>query len=389
MARIGFLFNHDQIHQVAHSLPIALELASRGKHEIVIATSDKRLEQRVRELAHGLDGQIDHVQLGVTSGLSGSIARITENLIPARKILLYRDNLDFFRSLDALVVSEKTSLLLKTRYGLTDLPLIHTRHGAGDRAIGFSKESALFDMVLVSGPKIARRLVADAGVDPTHIRETGYPKFDLFARNRIDNPFPDPTLPIVLYSPHPSPNLSSYYKAGPAILSAFARCNRYNLIFAPHVMLFERKWTVTISPPAIRKPPPVPREALDCPHILVDPGSPASTDMSYTNLADVYIGDVSSQIYEFLLHPRPVLHVDAHATAWQDDEAYGHWRAGPVVTPQDDIVSAVDSAISVHSSFLPTQQAMLKDTFSVTKEPSASRAASAISEYCEARANSS
>ena len=25
--RIGFLFNHDQVHQVAHSLPIALALA--------------------------------------------------------------------------------------------------------------------------------------------------------------------------------------------------------------------------------------------------------------------------------------------------------------------------------------------------------------------------
>jgi hypothetical protein len=28
--RIGFLFNHDQVHQVAHSLPIALALARSG-----------------------------------------------------------------------------------------------------------------------------------------------------------------------------------------------------------------------------------------------------------------------------------------------------------------------------------------------------------------------
>ena len=28
--RIGFLFNHDQLHQVAHSLPIALRLAEMG-----------------------------------------------------------------------------------------------------------------------------------------------------------------------------------------------------------------------------------------------------------------------------------------------------------------------------------------------------------------------
>lgn len=54
---------------------------------------------------------------------------------PVRKIDMYRDNLDLFRSLDALVVTEKTSLIIKTGYGL-DLPIVHTRHGAGDRAIG-------------------------------------------------------------------------------------------------------------------------------------------------------------------------------------------------------------------------------------------------------------
>lgn len=35
--RIGFLFNHDQIHQIAHSLPIALALAALGgPFEVVI-----------------------------------------------------------------------------------------------------------------------------------------------------------------------------------------------------------------------------------------------------------------------------------------------------------------------------------------------------------------
>src|SRR3546814_12960419 len=85
--------------------------------------------------------------------------------------MLYRDNLDFFRTLDMLVVAEKTSLLLKSRYGLSNLFMVHTRHGAGDRAIGFDKASAGFDHILCSGEKIRRRLIVDAGVDPDRSEE--------------------------------------------------------------------------------------------------------------------------------------------------------------------------------------------------------------------------
>ena len=74
-------------------------------------------------------------------------------MVSARKLLIYRDNLEFFRSFDLLVVTEKTSLLLKSRYHLEQLKMVHTRHGAGDRAIGFNKASAKFDHVLVAGPR--------------------------------------------------------------------------------------------------------------------------------------------------------------------------------------------------------------------------------------------
>src|SRR5690606_31225183 len=235
MARICFLFNHDQLHQLAHSLPIALELAASGQHEVVLATGSERLEQRVRELAGTALERMSLVRLDLRDGISRFAAGVLERVVPARKILLYRDNLDFFRGFDALVVSEKTSLLLKTRYGLDGLKIIHTRHGAGDRAIGFGRQSAHFDLVLVSGPKIARRLIAEAGVAPERIAIVGYSKFDLYADRRAVSPFPDPTKPVVLYNPHPSPRLSSWYRMGASVLEAFYRSGRYNLVFAPHV----------------------------------------------------------------------------------------------------------------------------------------------------------
>jgi hypothetical protein len=35
--------------------------------------------------------------------------------------------------------------------------------------------------------------------------------------------------------------------------------------------------------------------------VLVDTGSPQMIDMSHVAVADLYLGDVSSQVYEFLL----------------------------------------------------------------------------------------
>jgi hypothetical protein len=49
--RVGFLFNHDQIHQVAHSLPIAkaLAVAHPGTH-VVLALSNARIATEVERL---------------------------------------------------------------------------------------------------------------------------------------------------------------------------------------------------------------------------------------------------------------------------------------------------------------------------------------------------
>ncbi|NCP12973.1 MAG: hypothetical protein GW858_02280 [Sphingomonadales bacterium] len=386
MKRICFLFNHDQTHQLAHSLPIALALAARGRHCIVLAyVKDAIRDEIVRQAEPELLARVELVKLGLKRSGSQALAGALERLVPATKLLIYRDNLDFFASFDAVVVSEKTTLLLKSRYGLGNLKLIHTRHGAGDRAIGFNKESAGFDLVLVSGPKIRNRLIADAGLSPEQIALVGYPKFDLCAENRFADTFPAPQRPVVIYNPHPSPKLSSWFKHGAAVIEAFRTQDRYNLIFAPHVMLFERKWVVTVDPPSLaRVTPPGPETCAD-PRIHVDTGSAASSDMSYTNRADIYLGDVSSQVYEFLRKPRPCLFLNSHGTAWQDDPNYLHWRAGSVLDGTDGLLDAIDAAVASHPGYAPTQAALIDATFSLSDRPSAERAADAITAFLEGK----
>jgi hypothetical protein len=377
--KIGFLFNHDQIHQVAHSLPIALALARQSPStDIVIATSNGRLTEEVRRLCAARNVVLPIVELGLRKPMTRFAARHLESMLPATKLGIYRDNLDFFASLDALVVAEKTSLLLKTRYGLDGLRLIHTRHGAGDRAIGFDKASAAFDHVLVSGPKVRERLIAEAGVAADRLTTVGYPKFDLLADAPVRLPFQANGKPTVLYNPHPSPHLSSWFRHGRAVLEHFLRDDRYNLIFAPHVMLFQRRFVLTIDRLRVDRPGAIDPRVLAAPNIHVDLGSRACTDMSYTSAADIYLGDVSSQVYEFLHRSRPCLFLDSHAVDWIDNASYAHWQAGDVIADPSALGAALDRAQERHASYRPVQQRLFARSFDLTDEPSADRAARAV-----------
>lgn len=378
--RIGFLLTHDQPHQVAHSLPIALAMAQRDPTiEICVATNNPQVEAVVRETAGPMLGKrIEHVHLSLKRPITRALGPLLNRMLPFEKLAIYGDNLDFFRSLDALVVTEKTSLLLKTHYHLDHLKIIHTRHGAGDRAIGFNRESALFDHVLVSGNKIRERLISEAGVAPERISIVGYPKFDSVAAAIPRLPMQANGRLTVLYNPHPSPHLSSWYRLGPDVLRYFCESDRYNLIFAPHVMLFQRRFVVTIDKLRIDRPGRVEDAVRACPNIHVDLGSAACTDMTYTQLADIYLGDVSSQVYEFLLRPRPCVFINAQRINYRDDPNYAHWNAGPVISRVEDLDEALHHAVGEHHLYRETQRAMFDHTFNLTDELSAVRAARVI-----------
>lgn len=379
--RIGFLFNHDQVHQVAHSLPIALALVRCDvPAEIVVATTNKRLTAEVIRLGGGEMGRsITLVELGLRTAGTRMVAHTLENLAPATKLLIYRDNLDFFRSLDVLVVAEKTSLVLKTRYGLDHLRIVHTRHGAGDRAIGFDKASALFDHVLVSGRKIRDRLIDETGIEPERISIVGYPKFDLVDRSAALHPLCDDGRPIVLYNPHVSPHLSSWYRWGRQVLDWFVAHDDYHLIFAPHVMLFERPFVLTVDRLRIDRPGRIDERYLRAPNIHIDLGSRASTTMAYTNRADIYLGDVSSQVYEFLLRPRPCVFLNSQGCDPRGDPNYLHWQAGAVVDDIDRLGEGLSDARARHADLYgPIQRRMFDYSFDLNHEPSSVRAARAV-----------
>lgn len=391
LMRIGFLFNHDQIHQIAHSLPIALALAKSGiDAEILIATTSVNVATEIiRLLGPKRPAGILLIGLGLRSGASRLAAGALGRFIPAAKLLVYRENLDFFRSLDALIVTERTSLILKTRYGLKRPLMILSDHGAGDRAIGFGASAAQFDHILAAGPKIVERLVNEAGVKPERMTITGYPKFDFAPVKPRVLPFTGNGRPTILYNPHVSPHLSSWYKQGRAVLDFFVGNPDYNLIFAPHIMLFQRRVVMTIDRLSLGFPGLLHPKYAAANNIHIDLGSPALTDMSYTNMADIYVGDVSSQIYEFLKTPRPCMFLNTHGIRHEGDPNYAHWQSGPVIHSVAELGVGLAATVSDHPAhYKAIQQRLFANTFDLDQMPSSMRAAAAIVRLLEGKGRS-
>ena len=93
---------------------------------------------------------------------------------------------------------------------------------------------------MCSGPKLYRRTVENGLAKPENCAVVGYPKFDIVEAlppNDI-SPFPQ-ARPVVLYNPHFKARISSWPTQGLKVLEAFAADSRYNLIFAPHIRLFD------------------------------------------------------------------------------------------------------------------------------------------------------
>lgn len=389
--RIGFLFNHAAAHQVAHSLPIAAALARKHSHvDVQLLVAGGEAEREVLRLWQEFGLSVDHARitrLRPPSGVAAWATRLSGNAVPADRLSILARNLNHFCALDALVVPEKTSTLLKTRFGLEDLGLIHTRHGAGDRAIGFDAASARFDLVLLSGEKIRDRLAQAGLLKMGGHAIVGYPKFDAVQPSEKVRLF-DNNRPTVVYNPHPSPALSSWYSMGPDILRWFARQDRFNLVFAPHVMLFAKRWTISLSPLGVRGVPPVPDDVRGQDHVLIDQGSTRSVDMTYTNAADIYIGDASSQIYEFLREPRPAIFLNPLGLPWEDNVDFAHWQAGNVVDSLPMLAAALEQALVQPDSHAETQRRLFAYSFDLGPTPSSERAADAIVLWLDKRESS-
>lgn len=388
--RVVFLFNHDAAHQVAHLAGIAAAMArTHPEVETVIAYAGPSIRARIEAVIGDIGADAIRWYELTLGPVARVVAGLFDKILPASRLMRLNAHVPLFASADMIVSTERTCLRLKKRIPADVMPLFaKVPHGAGDRSVSYHPDYTRFDRSFVAGRKVVDQLVAH-GVEPERLVVIGYPKFeniDLAARPRLF----DNERPTIVYNPHFDPNLSSWYDHGPDILRWFASeaGQRFNLIFAPHVMLFRKELHVSPEYGIARRRPDIPEEARSAANILIDTDSPRLFDMTYTLAADAYLGDASSQIYEFLVRPRPAFFIDARRDVKaEDDEWHLFWECGPVVRSVDALIALLPRMEAIGANYRARQEELFAYTIDLGDRPASERAADAILEAISSQAD--
>lgn len=342
-----------EAHQIYHWLPCALALARRPGVKVHILSPSAALLDLVA--SYDSAGAFDLVRLHRPPSHRDSLFRQ-----PSRIATLLL-NFATLRRFPLLVTTEVSSAWLRRMPGFRSR-MIQIKHGAGDREGGYRARHAAFDLTLVAGEKDRRRLIVRGLCQPGNCAVGGYAKFELRApRQRF---FPNDR-PVLLYNPHFDARLSSWVNHGPDVLAALEALEGWNVIIAPHTKLGCR----------------IPPIETSAPHIRVDMGSRHSIDMSYTMSADVYLGDVSSQVYEFLLAPRPCIFLNLERRDWRGDESFAHWRLGQVIEDIAMLPDALARAADLQAGFVDAQEAAMRNSIDLSYGLASERQADLILDF--------
>lgn len=338
-------------HQIYHLAPVAAEIHRRDcGFAVRCICADEEAESALRGVASAMAAEsmpITRISLPASAKIA---QRITGRKSAAKGPILAAIRWRA-RHACAIVVPERTSAALRKM--AWSRPLIHFRHGAGDRAPASEARLKAFDLIVVPGQKDVERAL-EQGIEPSRLRAGGYVKLDYL---RIA-PAPEGRLfdndrPTVMYNPHFDPRISSLGIASD-VIRQFQRQNRYNLIFAPHVRGLEN------MPAGARDE----LQSLAVPgRIIIDLGSPSLFDMRYTQAADLYLGDMSSQLYEFLFRPRPATFINSHGADWSADPRYAGWHLGEVASGAETVMAAIDQAFACHHQKVDAQVEAVKFAF--------------------------
>jgi hypothetical protein len=363
---IAFLFIAEA-YQCFHGAAIALELAARPGARVVLWYNDPATPAQLERVRAAFGAPALELRRLRRSPLTRALQAV--RFLGLCKPLVLWDNRAVLNRADAIVTVEDTVWLAR-RLGMTHPKLVYSPHGTGDRAVGFTARVRAFDLVLLAGPKTASRMLDAALIRPDNHAVTGSVKMETAARLRTAGAGAGVgarTRPIVLYAPHKAPGLSSWRRFIGPMLEAFAAQDEYDLIVAPHVKMFHRR-----GAGARRR-----WERRGGPRILIDTGSDRAMDATYTLSASLYVGDVSSQVYEFLTEPRPCVFLNAHRLDWRDDPNFAHWHLGDVIEEPAALMPTLQAASARHHLYRDRQIAAARASLG-QPDGSATRAARAI-----------
>jgi hypothetical protein len=345
--RIALLYGAEP-YQAYHVSDIAAALSRDPSVQLTILTVDPTLDPLLERLEAGqFSKAVPHERLRTPAWVrllrKGRVFGILK-----QQVIADAANVARLASFDAVITPTTHVADVRGRVPRSTR-FVYCYHGAGARQASYSPRMAAFDLILPPGQSTADRLVADGLAAPGAAKAIGLVKLETCRRLAAQRlPLFDNDAPTLLFSPHSQRQLRSWEKFAEPLIDHAASTGAFNLIVAPHVKMFSREprwrwrqWEKKAVPGRVH----------------VDLGSEASLDMRYTLTADIYAGDVSSQVYEFLVEPKPCVFLNAHGADWQNDPNYPMWRLGEVASTPDEAMRMIGRAREMHPRFVELQRA--------------------------------
>ena len=341
--RIAFIFI-EEIHHLYHFISIAIELSKyENVHILTFPHQDHLLEQTLENLG----GHKVKVERRSTKLFRAITDKLKKRKFPRAGFWMQNNQKYILKNFDAVVFTDYNHhKLLKAKNKLASgIKFIKLPHGIAGRKYVYKKDLLDFDFHLIFGQFYANELKKRKLL--TAHKVIGYPKLET-VKKLNKQPVFENTKPTVIYNPHFTTPFSSWHKFGQEILDYFYHQNQYNLIFAPHINLFNKRGGSDKSS--------IPEKFYNAQHIHIDLGSIDSVNMRYTLNADIYLGDVSSQVFEFILQPRPVIFINANQVDYQNDIGYRLWQTGNVISELSNFEEVLQNSQKNFKNFKPIQK---------------------------------
>ncbi len=347
--KIAFL-HLEEIHQIYHFVTVAIALAQTQEVSILTYPGKHTLLKRALEVPGGEKVQLEML---TTQAFRAFTDLLKKRELPRKGFWIKKNKRYLLHHFDALVFTDFYHRYILEARGQQPFPkLIKFPHGTPGRGYSYKPDQKDFDFQLLVGAYHYQQLSNLSLLGPCP-KIIGYPKLD--AVNKEKKTIFENGRPTVLYNPHFSVPYSSWHGHGLEILEYFYHKDTFNLIFAPHINLFKIKGGERIES--------IPSHYFEAPHMHIDIGSEASVDMTYVKAANIYLGDVSSQVYEFIIEPRPCLFFNTEGISWKENPNYRFWQCGEVAENLRELIAMLPKAFDRFQNYRAVQERITRENF--------------------------
>ncbi|MFD1095368.1 hypothetical protein [Salegentibacter chungangensis] len=367
--KIAFLFL-DEIHHLFHFISIAIELSKTNRVHIL---TYKGVDDLLYKSLGDLKGDKLVVEELPTFPFRSFTDKLKNRKLPRKGFWLKRNLNYLLNEFNAVVFTDYFHRYLLEARKNNSPKLLKFSHGTPGRAYAFNENLQDFDFQLLIG-NYQYKQYKKLGILGKNYAITGYSKFDAVKHCPKRQIFKNKRT-TVLYNPHFDPDFSSWQDEGLNILEFFYKQDTYNLIFAPHLHLFQKK-------KGGESKKVISEKYFSSDNIHIDLGSVASVNMTHVHNADIYMGDVSSQIYEFITTPRPCLFLNTKNFNYKKDISFRFWQCGPVIENSNNLKENLELAQRSFPDYKNIQQEITAQNY-YTEEGStpSERGAKAINKY--------